>query len=144
MSATAIVWSRAANLALLGAWVAAFWRRSPAEASGAPDAYALGALTILMTIAPAYTYEHHLVFLLLPVTVVATAAFGGGRSRSLAMLVAFVVIYFFLAWPLDWLNAARKGWPAWEGLFRESKFIAVLLVWAALLALGWRERRRRA
>ena len=43
---------------------------APAASAGvAADRCALGALTILMTILPVYTYEHHLVFLLLPVTV---------------------------------------------------------------------------
>lgn len=145
MSAAAITWSRAANLALLGAWGVVFWRRCPREAGGRPDAYALGALTLLMTIAPAYTYEHHLVFLLLPVTVLATAAFtrapNATRRRYAAGITLFVILWFFLAWPLDWLNVARKAWPAGEGLVRESKFISILAIWAGLLALGWRERR---
>ncbi len=107
MSNTALLASRCSALLLLGAWV---WRfRRPGN-----EAAALGALTILMTVLPAYTYEHHLVFLLLPV----------GLALGTLPLWAFVPAYFFLAWPLDWLRAVQQAAPAIGDLLRESKTLA--------------------
>lgn len=107
MSERALAASRLVTGFLLAVWA---WRfRSPGR-----DAAAIGALTLLMTVLPAYTYEHHLVFLLLPVLVAA----------GLAPMALFLPIYFFLAWPLEWLRAAQKALPALDPLLRESKTIA--------------------
>lgn len=107
MSAPALLASRVVTLLLLGAWAWRF-RRPGAEAA------ALGALTILMTVLPAYTYEHHLVFLLLPV----------GLAATLVPLWVWIPLGFFLAWPLEWLRAAQQALPALGDLLRESKFLA--------------------
>lgn len=146
MSDRALAWSRAANLGLLTLWVGAVWRGGAAPAAPTDvvgDRFALGALTILMTILPVYTYEHHLVFLLLPVTALTTWAVTRGERSSpvhAAIISAFAVGYFFLAWPLTWLNEARSRYPAWEDLPRESKFIMMLGIF--VLALGLVATRR--
>jgi alpha-1,2-mannosyltransferase len=106
--------SKLCAVAALGAWA---WRfRRPGE-----EAKAIGALTILMVVIPAYTYEHHLVFLLPAVLAAATLS------------PWFFVAYFFLAWPLDALRWAQKALPGPDWLFRESKFAAevafFLLLW---------------
>lgn len=141
MSDLAIAWSRVVNLGMLAAW--AWWFRrapsSPGQPSAADDALPLGVLTIAMTIIPAYTYEHHLVFLLLPVTALATAA---ARARpAWAWLAATAVAWFAVGWPLKWLNDARRDWPAWDAAFRESKFIGLVAMMLLLAAL-WGQRAR--
>jgi hypothetical protein len=76
---------------------------------------------VLMTVLPAYTYEHHLVFLLLPVLVAAST------TRPWLFLPA----YFFLAWPLDWLKWAQRHLPPLDDWIRESKTLgeaAILLL----------------
>lgn len=113
--------SRLVTLGLLALWAWRFGRGRPGE----PAALGLGALTVLMVIAPAYTYEHHLVFLLMPVLACATWA----------PPWAFLPVYALLAWPLDWrewltatFGAERAGW------WRESKFVAELLLMVLLAA----------
>lgn len=113
LSATAALASRALAVGLLVAWAWRFRR-------GGREVPALGALTVLMVVLPAYTYEHHLVFLLLPVTVAAGAA----------PLWAFLPAYFFLAWPLDWLRAMQQQFPPLGDLLRESKFLAEMAILA--------------
>jgi hypothetical protein len=119
------------NLALLALWA---WRVRARPAGGAPaaqpsaaeDAAALGALTVLMVVSPAYAYEHHLVFLL-PTVLIA--------ARVLP-LGAFLPLFTLLSWPLSWLDPVSKALPAFARGFQELKFVAamglfVALVWAA-------------
>lgn len=127
--------SAATLVALLALWA---WR-----ARARPDSpAAVGALTVLMVVAPVYTYEHHLVFLLVALGVaagevakVAAAARAEGRpGATVAWWALLVAIWFFLAWPLPWLRAAQSALPtslAW--LTRESKTMAE----AALFGLLW-------
>lgn len=112
--------SLVSTLALLGAWAWRFRKRSGEE----PDPAAVGALTVVMVVTPVYTYEHHLVFLMLAVMALLTL-----RPGPAALLVAF-----FLGWPLDWLRAVQKMLPEALGpLMRESKFLAELALYALLL-----------
>ena len=77
------------------------------------ESAAIGALTVLMVVSPVYTYEHHLVFLLL--------AIGAAAEPS----VGFVLVFFFLAWSLTMLRWTSAHLPAsFHGLLRESKFLA--------------------
>lgn len=115
LSEPAVIASRVVTLALLALWA---WR-----ARGLDEGPALGALTVLMVAIPAYTYEHHLVFLLLPVLVAGTRASPW----------VFVPVFFFLAWPLDWLRWTQKQVPALDGLLRESKFLAEVALYLLLL-----------
>lgn len=106
LSDAAVLASRLVTVALLALWAA----RVPRLDAGP----ALGALTVLMVVIPAYTYEHHLVFLLLPILV----------AVSRGPPWAWVPIFFFLAWPLEWLRWTQKQLPALDGWWRESKFLA--------------------
>jgi alpha-1,2-mannosyltransferase len=126
----------AATLAvLLALWA---WR-----VRARPDSPAsLGALTVLMVVAPVYTYEHHLVFLLVALGVAAgevatmagVARQAGRPGVAVAAWAALVAIWFFLAWPLPWLRAAQAALPAdFAWLTRESKTMAE----AGLFALLW-------
>lgn len=106
LSSTAQAASSATMLALLGLWGWVF--RKPGHESAA-----IGALTVLMVVSPVYTYEHHLVFLLLAI----------GAAAELS--VGFGVVYFFLAWSLTLLRSTSSHLPdALHGLVRESKFLA--------------------
>ncbi len=123
---------------LLAAWA---W-----IARGAKDGpAALAALTVLMVVTPVYTYEHHLVFLLVAMGTiagsvgahVAVAWRSGDRARAVVLGGALVCTWFFLAWPLPWLREAQKALPAsLQFLTRESKTFAefglfVLAAWSA-------------
>lgn len=104
---------------LLGLWA---WRfRGPSVAD--PDPKAIGALTVLMVILPVYTYEHHLVFLLLAIGAAATARPG----------IAAVAAAFFIGWPLEWLRGLSSAVPALALPLKESKFLAELAIFALLL-----------
>ncbi len=114
------------NLALLAgvAWLGRHRRDTLGEAGLA------GALTVLLTIAPVYTYEHHLVLLVLPFAVVGTAWLQGRLPRwGLAVLLP---TYALVAQPLGALRQLQKQAPeelSW--FFQESKFFGEL----GLLAL---------
>lgn len=83
-----------------------------------PDANAIGALLVLMTLLPVYTYEHHLVFLVL-------ALGAAAMTRPGPVLLA---VAFFLAWPLAWQRGAEDALPPLKGLLRDSKLCAALLL----------------
>ena len=141
LSATAQALSKAAMIGALAGWW--WWFRAPepgaaeqggrlsAEQRALAEGLALGALSVWMVCLPVYTYEHHLVFLLLALASVGTAAQArGGRG----WLAAAVLLFAVLALPLEWSRAvqdAAGGLSPWLGvLVRESKFIGE----AALLA----------
>ncbi len=122
-------------VALIGAWAWRVRHRPESPAS-------IGALTVLMVVAPVYTYEHHLVFLLVAVGIaageVARAAGAARREghplRAVGWWASLAAVWFFLAWPLPWLRAAQAELPAGlSWLTRESKTMAE----AALFALLW-------
>jgi hypothetical protein len=109
---------------LLALWAYRF-RRSLRD----PDANAIGALLVLMTLLPVYTYEHHLVFLMLALGVALTT-----RPGAVVLVVAF-----FLGWPLAWQRGAEDAFPLFRGLLRESKLAAALVLFGLNL-LGAGER----
>jgi hypothetical protein len=98
----------------------ALWAARARRGTRDPDPSAIGALMVLMTVLPVFTYEHHLVLLLLPLGVALTTRFG-----PVALVVAF-----FLGWPLAWQRAAESEWPFFRGLLVESKLIAALALFA--------------
>jgi hypothetical protein len=110
--------SRVTALLLLGAW--ALWFRRPSETP------AIAALTVLMVIIPAFTFEHHLILLLLPILVAATAG----------PWWLFFPFYLFLALPLDWFRAVQRLVPGLAPLFRESKFLAEIVMLGLCAWLG--------
>jgi cytochrome c biogenesis protein CcdA len=85
-----------------------------------------GAWTALITLLPIYTWEHHLVFLLLPLTAAGTAAVRGHLRRPEVALL--VVGYLCVAWPIEFLAVARESVPGAAWWIQESKFIGTLLI----------------
>lgn len=120
-------------LALLAgvAWVGRRARDTLGEAALA------GALTVVLVVAPVYTYEHHLAFLVLPWVVVGTALWRGRLPRRAAPLVA--LSYGLVAWPLWVLRGVQERAPsALEWWLQESKFFGVV---GLLLLCLWTVRR---
>ncbi len=128
LSRTARTLSGITNLALLGGlcWLG----RKERDTLG--DAGVLGAMTVLMVITPVYAYEHHLVFLLLPLAVVGTALLRG-RLRPWAWAPAGLM-YALLAHPLTWRGPMTKALPALSWFFQEVKFFGAALL--MLLCVG--------
>ena len=127
-------------LVLLAKWA---WFAHKARSPNA----ALGALTVLMVAIPVYTYEHHLVFLLVAVGIAAGGVQAvaaedwqaGRRNRAAMWWITLLLAWFFLAWPLGWLRGAQAEFPdGWGWAFRESKTMAEGAFFLLLLALSRR------
>lgn len=135
LSRTARLASSATNLGLLGGLM--LLARRERDALG--DAALAGAFTVLMVLTPVYAYEHHLVFLLLPLAAVGTALLQG-RLPSWAWAPA-ALCYAFLAHPLGWRGTLTKAIPQAAWFFQEIKFFGLILlgllcVWATLAGGG--------
>lgn len=135
LSAKARLASALTNLGLLSGlmWLA----RKPRDVLG--DAGVLGAFTVLMVITPVYAYEHHLVFLLLPLAVVGTALWRERLPRW--VLAPALLVYAFLAHPLGWREPLSRALPALSWFFQEIKFfgavgLGLLCVGVALASRG--------
>lgn len=142
LSPTAQHASTAAVVALLALWAWRAWRATEPAAI-------LGALTVLMVVTPVYTYEHHLVFLLVAIGTAAGLSWSHGREGwrkghrgvAVAFGTALVFSWFTLAWPLPWLRAAQAMLPkdlAW--VCRESKTMGEAALFVLLLVLAGRRR----
>jgi len=123
--------SAATSLGLLGLWA---WFARKATDPGA----ALMALAVLMVAVPVYTYEHHLVFLVVAMGVaagrVAAESRHASRGTAIALWVLLALCWFVLAWPLTWLRAVEKLLPAGlSWLTRESKTMGEGLLFLLLL-----------
>ncbi len=98
---------------------------------------AAGCLVVLMLLVPPYTYEHHMVLLLVPL-----AACMGGLQRgflSRRWLIGLVPSYGMLAWQLQDMKRFARGLP--DGLqwwLQEGKFAAALFLGVACLVLARR------
>jgi hypothetical protein len=132
LSETARVANTVASLSLTG--IVAWFARTRRDALG--SALFAGAFTIVLLVTPIYTYEHHLVFLLLPLGALAAAAARGILPTPL--LAAAMIAYVFVAWPLVWIRAASSAAPAWSGIFYETKFFGLLAIGALCIAAGRR------
>jgi hypothetical protein len=99
-----------------------------------PDAVsranAAGALVVLMVLIPAYTYEHHLVFLIFPLLAVVAAL--AEKRLSWAYWLVLIPVFGLIAWNLPDFKAysASLGdgrlWSANAVAFRELKFLAIV------------------
>lgn len=134
--------STATILLLLALWA---WRARTATRPAA----ALGALTVLMVATPVYTYEHHLVFLVVAMGTAAgvVAEVGrerwrnGGRAGAVGLWMLMVGTWFFMAWPLPWLREVQAALPAGlRPLCRESKTLAEAGLFGLLWGLMGRRR----
>jgi hypothetical protein len=83
------------SLATLGAL---FWRLRAREQDPTTLLCSIGAFISTMVLFPAYTYEHHLVYMLIPIAAVVTGAKEG--RFGLGWISLFFVAYVLLAWPL--------------------------------------------
>lgn len=142
LSATAQHASTATILLLLALCA---WRARTATRPAAM----LGALTVLMVATPVYTYEHHLVFLVIAMGTAAGAVgevgaarwARGERASVVGLWILLVGAWFFLAWPLTWLREVQAALPeVLRPLCRESKTVAEAALFGLLLGLGGRQR----
>lgn len=145
LSPSAILGSRVVTGCALALWA---WRtrlastQLPEPGGLHRDARTLGALTVLMVIVPTYTYEHHLVFLLLPVSALLASVLndwvtgGGLRLRHVLAILAVVIA----GWPLHLVTELIQSVPHWaQPWVREGKFVALLVIFGLLLG-GWKPR----
>ncbi|MBK9369501.1 MAG: DUF2029 domain-containing protein [Deltaproteobacteria bacterium] len=134
LSSAARLASSVTNLGLVAAGFAAL--RAPKD--GLAVANAVGALSCLMVVVPAYAYEHHLTFLV-PAVLASAAALGAGRLPRLAWgpwLLAFVL----LCAPLTALkDQAGESGEITAFLLQELKTFAVLLL-GALCGIAARQK----
>ena len=135
--------STAIILTLLAVWAWRAWRATEPAAI-------LGALTVLMVATPVYTYEHHLVFLLvamgsaagLTAPRVRTAWAAGRRGEAAAWAFTLGFAWFTLAWPLPALRAVQALLPAGLGwVCRESKTMGEATLFGLLMVLAGRAPR---
>ena len=87
-----------------------------------------GSFVILMVLLPIYTYEHHLVFLILPSAILLHQ----GRVHKKKYRIFSYIILFFLFWPLSWWREAQSLFPSVQWWFQESKTFAALLLMTML------------
>lgn len=100
-------------------------------------ACAAGALVCWMVIIPAYAYEHHLVFLILPL-VAATNALAEGRLGRV-WWAALVPAYGALAWRLGAIRGALKDLDGVAHLLlQEAKFLGLAALGIACLVAALR------
>jgi hypothetical protein len=132
LSQVAQTGSRIVSLGLLAAlvWLA----RHKRDALGSANLYA--AFSVLMLIAPVYTYEHHLVAALFPAAALGTALI----QRRLGLWAWFVAVpaYFFVAWPLYWLRPLQKLAPGLKWQLQESKFFGLVVLGLLCALVAWR------
>ena len=92
----------------------------------------MAAMVVWLTLFPAYTYEHHLSFLLLPFAVCIR------NVRSMQNKTCFALLflsYFWVALPLNWLKSLQKlvNDASLKWLLQESKFLSALVLLFVLL-----------
>jgi alpha-1,2-mannosyltransferase len=125
--------SRSITLALLGLLAWRFRRRG-----GDPLAALcqVGVVVVLMLVLPVYTYEHHMVWMLVPYAAVFAVLADGRLPRWWWWVLA--PAYLIQALPLDWLKEIYRSLPALGGmrdpvyyLLRESKFLTALITGVA-------------
>jgi len=121
--------SQVLSLALLGVltWAAGA-RRAVLARDPLASANLFGALSVLMLITPVYTYEHHLVVMLLPLVALAQAFVE--RRLPPTLLALALPAGFFVCWPLRWLRATQDLLPAASWWLQESKFFGVVVIGA--------------
>ncbi len=129
------------SLSLLGLWG---WVARRATDTAA----AVCALSVLMVVVPVYTYEHHLVFLVVAMGVaagrVAAEARAASLARAVALWAALALTWFVLAWPLTWLRAVEAELPAgMRWVTRESKTMGEAGLFLLLLRAALQSRREK-
>lgn len=124
LSRAARVATSATTLGLLGGLVAL--ARRPMDRL--QQANLAGAFTVLLLVTPVYTYEHHLVVLMLPLAALGTALWT--RRPPAWVWVAAALAFFCVAHPLMWRERLQRELPALSWVFREWKFFGTVAVGA--------------
>ncbi|MCB9781132.1 MAG: DUF2029 domain-containing protein [Alphaproteobacteria bacterium] len=132
--------AKAVSLVLLGG-LAALSRRAHLRGDGDAlgQANLFGAFTALLLITPVYTYEHHLVMMLLPVAASLQAVLS--RRLPWATLVVLAPAYGALAWTLAMLRGTQKALPELAWWLQESKFIGVVAIGVVCAVAAFRTPR---
>ena len=121
--------STAVNLLLVGGSL--WWLRRPAK-DAVSLACSAGALVVWMLLVPPYTYEHHMVYLLLPIAALVAAL--GERRLRWQWGIGLVPAYAFLAWQLQDMKGVGRGMDAAGAWWlQESKFLAAIFLGVACL-----------
>ena len=84
--------------------------------------HVLGAFIVLMVLTPIYTYEHHLVFLLVPAAILLHSC----KERAWFFTICAYMTLFFLFWPLSWWREAQTSLPQVAWGIQESKTFSAL------------------
>jgi hypothetical protein len=125
-----------------------WWLRRPAK-DAVSLACSAGALVVLMLLVPPYTYEHHMVYLLLPLAALVAAL--QARRLHWRWGIGLAPAYAFLAWQLQHMKSVGQsldgatlcacgtrnpamafgGGSAWW--LQESKFLAAIFLGVACL-----------
>jgi alpha-1,2-mannosyltransferase len=125
-----------ATLLAVVALTAALLRRRPAD--GLAEAGQVGAVAAAMLLVPVFTYEHHLVWLW-PAAAAVTAALAQSRlgtAWAVPVGLALAVWCFDLATMKEMALSIDDTRPVLAWLLRESKLGAVLVLYAAAIAVG--------
>jgi len=100
-------------------------------------ACASGALVCWMVLIPAYTYEHHLVFLILPWVAVANAV--ASRQLPWGCVPVLIGAYGALAWRLGAIRSALRDLDGAAHLaLQEAKFLSIAVLGCACLVVALR------
>ncbi len=118
LSLEARIGSRVFSAAMLGLWA---WRAGRVDGPRA-----IGALLVLMTLMPTFTWEPHLVFLLLPLGLLLTGDNGGFPARGL-------FLYALIAYPLGWVHGALEDYKLLGEVLHTFKTTGALLLFVAML-----------
>jgi uncharacterized protein YwbE len=103
----------------------------------------LGALISLMVVTPVYAYEHHLVFMIVPISIVIQAFVEKRIPKSWLPIAIFA--YLILAWDWDHLRTGaylmeRQGQRVLASFMLEGKFFGCALI-GMLCVLGAEKKR---
>ena len=136
LSPTARAASALSAVALLAAMGWAFRGRRPDDVRRAAQ---FSAVCVAMLLIPVYTYEHHAVWAL-PAAVLASLALMRGwlhPAWAVALLPSLVMWCFELSWlKARWIELGETTAPAL--VVRELKFVALVVLFAAMVSLGAR------
>jgi hypothetical protein len=121
--------SNVATVTSIGALSFLLWRFRTIQPERVTLLCSMGTLISVMVLFPAYTYEHHLVYMLVPIAGIVTAAQDG--RLSIGWLLLFFVAYVLLAWPLPGFKETANGLGVDLGtrakiVMLESKSLAVV------------------
>lgn len=121
LSDTARICAPLINLGIMSilSWLA--WKKPNSK-------HVLGAFIVLMVLTPIYTYEHHLVFLLVPAAILLHSC----TRRSWFFYICAYTTIFFLFWPLSWWREAQTLFPQVAWGIQESKTFSALILMVLL------------